>query len=129
LKKRGYETTLKEIAAIADPRQRTVEVTVQIENPDHLLKPGLFARMDIIFRRTTGAMVIPEACLLKGHGKPRIFVIRGDRAEIRAIETGIREAEMIEVLSGLTMDSKVVSAGKDQLSGGDRVNIQQRKAE
>jgi len=126
---RGYETNLTEIASVADPRQRTVEVTVQIENANHILKPGLFARMDVIMRRAFEALVIPEACVIKGHNPPRVFIIKGNRAEIREIETGIRESEMIEVLSGLRMDSQVVTAGKDQLVGGQRVKIQKREAQ
>ena len=125
---RGYETKLTEIASVADPRQRTVEVTVQIENSNHLLKPGLFARMDVILKRATGALVIPEACIIKGHNSPRVFIIKENRAEMREIETGIREDEMIEVISGLQMDSQVVIAGKDQLVGDASVKIQKREA-
>jgi len=126
---RDYEPKLKEIAPVADPRQRTVEITVQMNNADYLLKPGLFARMDVILKRTAEAMVIPEACIIKAHNPLSVFVIKENRAEIQEIETGIKEAEMVEILSGLNMDSKVVAAGKDQLVGGEKVLIQKRRTQ
>jgi len=119
------EAKLDEISAVAHPRQRTVQITVKIDNSDHLLKPGLFARMKVIFQRSSNALVIPEVCLIKGHNAKRVFVINENRAEIINVETGIRQDEMIEIRSGLTIESRVVVRGKSSLIGGEEVTVQE----
>jgi membrane fusion protein (multidrug efflux system) len=127
-----YQTMLKEISAVVDPRQRTADLTVQLDNHDHRFKPGLFARMKIIFNQTLqAAPVIPHVCLLQDQcgSQAKVFVVQDNRAEIREIEIGIKEGEMIEVLAGLEKDDVVVIAGQDRLKNGQIVAAQERKAD
>lgn len=122
----GFETTLAQIAPIADSRQRTVEITVKAPNPEHKLKPGLFARMRVIFQRSDNALVIPGTCLLTQFKVPHVFVVENSHAQAREIKIGIKDGEFVEVLSGLSEDSKIVFSGQNQLAGNEKVSIHQK---
>jgi len=121
------ETVLTEISPVVDPRRRTLKVTVQLENPDHKLKAGLYARMQIIFDKANQTVVIPQMCIISRYDSPHIYVIKNNKAEIQKIETGIKEGEWVEVRSGLDLDSIVVYAGHNQLLGGEKVKLQYRE--
>jgi len=118
-----FETTIAEIAPIADARQRTVEITVKAPNPGLKLKPGLFARMRVIFQKADNTLVIPATCLLTQFDTPHVFVVEDDHAKVRKITTGIKDGEFVEVVSGLNEDSQVVFSGQNQLVGSERVSI------
>jgi membrane fusion protein (multidrug efflux system) len=121
---RSYETSLKEIGATVDPKHRTIEITVQIDNFKYQLKPGLFARMQVIFTRKEKVISIPQTSIISKPDGDHIFIIKNDRAHLQKIKTGIKDDGMVEIISGLDKKDVIVSTGQNQLSGGEKINIQ-----
>jgi len=122
------DAVLSEIAPVADAKRRTIEITVSMENADFKLKPGLYARLRVIFKRSPNTLTIPKSCILNRLGHPYVFVANSDTAHLRRIKTGLAEGEMVEILSGLSSDARVVSSGHKRLQGGERLNIQNQEA-
>jgi RND family efflux transporter MFP subunit len=121
---RTYQTTLKEIGATVNLKHRTIEITVQIDNFKHQLKPGLFARIQVIFTRKKDVISIPQTSIISKPDGHHVFVIKNNRAQLQKIKTGIKDDEMVEIISGLDKKDLIVSAGQNQLLGGEKINIQ-----
>ncbi|MBF0226047.1 MAG: efflux RND transporter periplasmic adaptor subunit [Desulfobacterales bacterium] len=128
LKSKGYsETVLKKISPIVDPTRRTLKLTVEIKNSDYKIKPGLYARMQVIFNKSSNAIVIPQTCIISGHDSPHVFIVNNNKSELKKITTGIKQEEFVEVTSGLSLDSIVVFGGQSRLLGGETVKVQYRE--
>ena len=125
--KRTFETILKEIGATVDQKHRTIEIIVQIENSKHQLKPGLFARMQVIFSRKENVISIPQSSLISKPKGDYVFVVKNNQAKLQIIETGLKDNGMIEVIAGLSTRDMIVSTGQNQLSGGEKINIQKKE--
>ena len=121
---RIYETILKEIGATVDQKHRTIEITVQIDNLKHQLKPGLFARMQVIFTRKENVISIPQTSIVSKPDGYHVFIVKNDRAQLQKIKTGIKDDGMVEIISGLGKKDVIVSTGQNQLLGGEKINIQ-----
>ena len=78
-----------------------------LENADHLLKPGLFARAEILPEPRT-ALVLPRAALLGGASERFVFVAEDGRAVRRAVQTRELDARRVEVLGGLSEGDRVL---------------------
>ncbi|REJ71253.1 MAG: efflux RND transporter periplasmic adaptor subunit [Planctomycetota bacterium] len=121
---RTFHGEVARIAPVIDPETRTALVQVEIPNPDHLLKPGMHARVGIVFRSKQGSGVVPVDAVVEAGEKPAVFVVSGEppQAELREVRTGINDGDVIEILEGLRTNERIVTLGNRLLRHGQRVN-------
>lgn len=107
-----------------DPTTRTFQVEVAVPNADGKLKPGGFARADIVVG-TSPSVAIPPASLVVFAGVSKVFVADGDKAKAVLVEVGERGPDWLEVKGDLKPGQQVITSGFIQLFDGSP--IQQRK--
>jgi RND family efflux transporter MFP subunit len=102
---------------------RTFKGTVSINNPDLLLRPGMFVKADIVTNHKDSAIVIPKNIILSRQKGKTVFIVdRGVAAE-RIIETGLENLNDIEVTRGLAKNERVVTSGFETLNNRSKVKI------
>lgn len=106
------------------PESRTGTIRVRLLNPPDAVRPGMFARATIVIERREGAVVIARDALLIEDGTTYLFVVEGETATRREVQTGLQTATRVEVIAGLREGERVVIEGQDQLQDGDRVRIE-----
>ncbi|MFA6148576.1 MAG: efflux RND transporter periplasmic adaptor subunit [bacterium] len=100
---------------------RTLIVEAEVANPGGRLRPGAFARAEIVVEADRSAVVVPAAAIVTFAGVERVFVVADGRAVERRIRTGRRAGDRVEILEGIAGgDQVVVSPGN--LAGGQPVN-------
>jgi HlyD family secretion protein len=101
------------VSPALDPNSTTVEVWVQIKNPDGRLKPGTSGQLSMIAQTVPDALVIPAASLLTGQdGSTTVMVAGADgRAHQTKVRVGIRQGEQVQIVEGLKIGDRVVGAG------------------
>jgi RND family efflux transporter MFP subunit len=92
-----------------DPRTRTMGLEVDIPNGDGRLKPGMFARVDLLVETRKGALTTPVDALRIGKAKPTVMVVRAGVAEAVPIAVGLADGERVEVVSGLADGDQVAT--------------------
>ncbi|UCH07915.1 MAG: efflux RND transporter periplasmic adaptor subunit, partial [Deltaproteobacteria bacterium] len=125
----GDEVFTGQVTAISptvDPESRTADVEVQVENKDHRLKPGMFARVDLTVERRDKALLLSKDSLLRESGPPRVFVLDGGKASLREVKLGLEGEEYVEVVGGLQQGEEVIIAGQYELNDGMAVNVVRR---
>ena len=98
-----------------DVASRTLPVRVVFPNPDGVLRPGMFGRLRLLEAETEPVLQIPAEALIPGVGaaEDRVVVALGDdRYRARAVATGRRTAERIEIRAGLREGERVVASGQ-----------------
>ncbi len=105
-----------------DPRvnatSRRVLVKARIPNPDHKLRPGLFAKLDVEVARRTEALMVPEQSVMYGRDGTYVWRVVDDQAERVPVELGIRQPGRVELRSGVRAGDRIVSAGTHKLRPG-----------
>lgn len=121
------ETFTGEIYAIEpqiDPKTRSLKIRATSENKENKLLPGQFAKILLTLNSYESAIMIPtEAVIPELNGK-KVYVYRNGVAETKQIETGIRTADKIQVISGLNAGDTVLTSGTLQLRQGTQVDIE-----
>lgn len=97
---------------------RTAEVTVEVPNPDGLLRPGMTARVRAVLARREGVVTVPVEAVVRRGGRAVVFVVEGDVARERSVTTGLSDGRRVEVRTGLRPGERVVVAGQDALRDG-----------
>ncbi len=111
------------ISPIVDPETGTFKITIEISDPTRRIKPGMFARMAIVYDQRSNALKIPRSALLEDERGNSVFVIEDDVAIRRSVETGYSDRGMVEILDGLTDGDVVVTVGQVGLREDSRVVI------
>mgnify|MGYP001029785724 CR=1 FL=1 len=122
-----FEGNLKEITPVVNPLSRTAKGQIIIDNPKHLLKPGMFTRVEIIIEKHIDALVVPEKAVLKREGKEIVFIRDGDIAIAKEVKTGIKTEGKIEILSGVEKGESVIVLGNYGLRDGQRIRVESRE--
>lgn len=95
-----------------DRGTRAVRTRIEVLNPEHLLKPGMFAKASIAAANSREVLVVPESAIYQIDGRPVVFVAAGnDGFEVRRVQLGSQGDGTIEVLSGLGQGEVVVEKG------------------
>jgi multidrug efflux pump subunit AcrA (membrane-fusion protein) len=119
-----FDAEITEINPVLDPVSRTLRIRLRFLNPDPRIKAGMFATLSLIINRKEDIPVVQRTSVISTYGSWIVFVVdENNIARRREITFGIDSEEYLEVLSGVSLGEKVVSAGQNFLSDGDSVRI------
>jgi cobalt-zinc-cadmium efflux system membrane fusion protein len=100
-----------DIGAVLDPQIRTAKVRIQVDNPDTLMRVGMFATATIHGKTLQTRLQVPATAVLHLHDRDWVYVPSGDgrfrRIPVRAGAT--LPGNMQEILSGIDVGQQVVS--------------------
>jgi HlyD family secretion protein len=125
---RKYDGIIAEISPEANRQKATVQVKVQILNPDEYLRPEMNATVKFLSDANAGAtakssgIFAPSAAMRERNGKKFVFVVVNGRAVAR--EVRVRSTRTNGCLvDGLTGGEDLITAGPASLQDGDRVKV------
>jgi Cu(I)/Ag(I) efflux system membrane fusion protein len=94
-----------------DPATRTLKLRLEAENPGFVLRPDMFADVELPIARPAGLTVPVDAVIDSGR-EQRVFVERSNGVfEPRNVEVGWRVGDRVQIVKGLSEGERVVSAG------------------
>lgn len=109
------------INPVVDPTTGTVKVTVFMDQDQADLKPGMFARAEILYDRRESALLVPKDAVLTEDARQAVYVVADGKALRRPIRTGYADAQHYEVLEGLVAGDQVVTTGQANLKDDAKV--------
>ncbi|MEQ9639299.1 MAG: efflux RND transporter periplasmic adaptor subunit [Alphaproteobacteria bacterium] len=119
----AFEGTLTAISPRVDPLGRSLALRATVPNPDGVLKPGLFARTNIIVERQQSAVLIPEQAIVPRGDKLFVFKVVDGVAKQTEIRIGLRAYGRAEIVDGLVAGDVVVTAGQLKIREGSPVKV------
>jgi RND family efflux transporter MFP subunit len=103
-----HEGRVVRLSPSVDEANRTLLVETEIPNSSNILRPGSFARAEIVASSSQRGLIVPPAAIVSFAGIDRVFTVRdGKTSEIR-IKTGRRTDTGIEILEGVSAGDQVV---------------------
>ena len=106
------------IDPLIDEAGRSILLRAKLPNPDHVLRPGLFARVTLVLNEREDAIQVPEQALVPQGQDQFVFKVEDGKAAFTKVTTGIRRAGMVEILEGLAPEDEVVTAGQLKIRDG-----------
>jgi membrane fusion protein (multidrug efflux system) len=118
-----FQSVIQRISPVVDSNTGTFKVTLELRDPGNRLKPGMFARIDIVHERRTDVVRIARSALLEDDGNQRVFVVQAGKAVSRPVVLGLTNGPLVEVLSGVSVGDPVVVVGQGTLKDGSPVRV------
>jgi len=125
---RTFSGTVAFINPLADSVGRLFKVRVQITGADQELKPGMFAKGEIVTKSVPGAVVLPSSAVVRRGSDVYVMVIEGDVAKKQTVRLGITKNSLVQVI-GLAEGVTVVLNGQEDIVEGSKVRVASGKSE
>lgn len=112
------------VSPATDPNSTTVEVWVEVANPDGQLRPGANAHLSIVVATFPGATALPAEAVLTSDGKTTAMVVGKDNVVHQVeVKLGVRSGNDLQITEGIKPGETVVTAGAYGLPDGAKVQI------
>ena len=119
---RQFKGTVARYASSLDLATRTMLTEVDIANPNRLIYPRSYAHVSIVLVRHPDALSVPASAIQGSGDSARLMVVREGRLVELPVKTGINNGAYIEVTSGLSPQSLVVTTYNSSFTPGQQVD-------
>ena len=106
-----------------DATTRNLKVRALITRRDHILRPGMFATVDLPLAVIPDALLIPTQAIIPQERNKKVIVVHGGKAEFVTVRTGVRRPKDVEVTAGLNPGDTIVTTGVLFLRQGSEVKL------
>jgi cobalt-zinc-cadmium efflux system membrane fusion protein len=104
--------TITYVGDVLDPATRTMQLRLELPNPDGRLKPEMFATIRLSSEPQPDQLAVPDAALQQDQGRTFVFVQRdADTYEAREVQVGESNGSFTTILGGLSEGDPVVTHG------------------
>jgi len=117
----SQEGKLISISREVNNQTGTFELTAYFPNPNNILRPGQFARVDGVIA-TLDAILVPQRALTEVQGAHQVAVVVDGKAEMRPVTTGQRDGTDWVIESGVKAGDQIIVEGGLKVRNGMPVN-------
>lgn len=125
---RGLERTLTgrvyATEGAVESETRTLELRARADNPDRVLRPGMYADVQVTLGTLDEAVTVPSFAVLPTLDGQRVFVVEDGTAQPRNITLGLRTDSTVQVTDGLALGDTVITSGLQELRAGKSVRVE-----
>lgn len=121
---REFAGEVTRLSPVLNPTSRTLEIGISLEDPEHLIKSGMFPTVTILTERLSNVLVISRSSVLYDGNQAYVYTVgKTGLAEKKPISIGLVVDDKAEVLSGLEEGQRVITQGQTLLTDGTSVRI------
>jgi RND family efflux transporter MFP subunit len=118
---RTFTGRVVRIGPSLNEQTRALTVEAEVANPGRMLRPGMFAKSQLITSKDAPAVMVPQRAVVNVAGLSKVFVIENGRAVERIVKTGTNDGELVEVMEGVNDGELVALNNLDKLQTGGAV--------
>ncbi|MTI33196.1 efflux RND transporter periplasmic adaptor subunit [Xanthovirga aplysinae] len=114
---------ISQISPVINADTKTFQSVLQIDNQKRLLRPGMFIKAAILSEKRDSTIVIPKETIISKQDGKVVFTVENGIATEKKITTGLENLDVIEVLSGLKINDRLVVSGFETLRNKSKVSV------
>lgn len=115
---------ITKLATVADLPARTFAAEVTVDNSNNQLRGGLSANVFLNLAPKNNVLTIPQDAIIMREDQRTVFVV-DDQGKVtrRVLDTGYIGGGIVEVLSGITENDRVIISGQNRIREGSKVSF------
>ena len=121
---RTFDARVARSSVALDPASRSLLAEVDVDNPDHVLRPGLYVEVKFAVPRQAPGVELPDEALVFNAAGMQVAVVRpDDTIEMRKVSIYRDFGTSVEVRDGVSGGERLVLSPPADLADGSRVKI------
>jgi multidrug efflux pump subunit AcrA (membrane-fusion protein) len=118
-----YPGTVVRLSPAVAEQNRTLLIEAEVPNTENRLRPGSFAKAEIVVQSDDKIVTVPATALLTFAGVEKVLTVREGKSEELRVTTGRRLGDRVEIVTGLRAGQPVVDP-VGNLTGGQAVTVE-----
>jgi RND family efflux transporter MFP subunit len=119
-----FEAVVATTSSAINQSSRTLLVELHIDNPDGLLQPGAFTKVEFELPGDPNVVRIPTSALLFRESGTEVAMLGpDDKVDIKPVTLGRNLGTLVEVVEGLKATDRIINSPSDSLATGDQVRV------
>lgn len=118
-----FTGVIASLSSAADPKTKSFYLEVKLENPDRVLKQGMFAEVHISIDHKENVLTVPVDAVLQRSGENLVYTVADGIARENRVEVGISNGKLAEITGGLNEGDQVIVLGQQGLVDGAKVTV------
>lgn len=115
---------ITKISPVVDIATRTAPIEITVDNPNHRLNSGMFAKVKLIINKRKDVLVVLKEAVIGKEPDAYVFTVDNNKAALKKVSLGIRHGPNVEVTSGLKEGDMAVIIGQQRLRDGSWVTVE-----
>jgi membrane fusion protein, multidrug efflux system len=120
---RVFNGTIERISPIIDQLSGTFKIVIALQNDDLKLRPGMFARFQIIADTHTDAILVNKNAIISQDQETSVFLVKDGKAVRQPVSLGFIEGDVAEIISGVNLGDTLVVTGQHTLKDATPVKV------
>jgi RND family efflux transporter MFP subunit len=117
--------TISQLSPAIESDSRSYKGLIMINNPKLKLRPGMFAKGEIVVSSANNTIVIPKDIVLTKQRGNTVFIVEKGIAYERIVRFGLENPKEVQIVSGLKLKDRIVVKGYETLR--DRSKVKEMK--
>jgi membrane fusion protein, multidrug efflux system len=119
-----FNGRVSRVGSASNPQARSLAFEALVPNADHRIRPGFFARADIVVHKDERAVAVPRSAVTTFAGVTKIFVVEQGVAHEHAVTLGVDLGDgWVEITQGVSKGQNVATSGLSKLADGTEVQV------
>ena len=110
-----------------DDATRTIKVRAHYDNSNGALVPGRYVNVTLTTSQYANTLAVPSEAVVSEMGIDKVFLYKEGKAQPVEIQKGVRTADKVQVLDGLSVGDTVIVSGTMQIRTGQKVTLDEVK--
>ncbi len=123
----SFAGTITRFAYALEDSTKTMLAEIEMPNPKHDLRPGMYCTVRIVVETRPEALLIPAAALVSEKTGNSVFTVAGDKARRVPVKIGFNDGGWVEILEGLKLNEPVIIMGAQSVADGQPVKVTEGK--
>jgi membrane fusion protein, multidrug efflux system len=124
---RTFPGTVMRVSPAVDIQTRSLALETRVPNAGGQLKPGFFAKGQIVTGVNPQAVFVPEEAVYTYVGINKAFVVQDGTVQERQVKLGVRQNGQLEITDGLRLGETVATSSLAQLYQGAKIKVMNGK--
>jgi multidrug efflux pump subunit AcrA (membrane-fusion protein) len=122
-----FSGRVTKIRPVIDLETRSVPIEITVDNPNHHLKSGMFAKVRLILKEHKNVPVILKEAVVGKEPDFYVYTVENNKAILKKVTLGLRQGPYYQVQEGLKEGDLVVIMGQQRLRDGISVSMEQEE--
>lgn len=119
-----FQAEVVRIAPQLNTESRSLPTTLRFSTADNRIRPGMFARIDLLVEQRADAITVPQRSVVRRAEGNYMFVVNEqEEADRRAVELGVSSNGRIEIRDGIEPGERIVTRGQNLVQDGSALRI------
>ncbi|MGS0745770.1 efflux RND transporter periplasmic adaptor subunit [Syntrophomonas erecta subsp. sporosyntropha] len=122
--KKPFKGTVNSVSPVADAQKKNYTVKVTLDNPDNIIKSGMFAEISLATEGVNNAICVPRNAVVPKGGRQVVYTVdKKKRAREIEVKIGIENNHYIQITEGLKAGTPVITKGNTLVNDGTLVRV------